>query len=64
MTFYYLPFTLLMQKIDEDLDEIKVTAGNYQRKLKIAVAEMETERVETMLPSEGENTEAIRDPGS
>lgn len=53
-----------MQKIDEDLDEIKAAAGNYQRKLKIAVAEMETERVETMLRSEGENTEAIRDPGS
>ena len=64
MTFYYLPFTLLMQKIDEDLDEIKAAAGNYQRKLKIAVAEMETERVETMLRSKGENTEAIRDPGS
>ena len=53
-----------MQKIDEDPDEIKATAGNYQRKLKIAVAEMETEHVETMLRSERENTEAIRDPGS
>jgi chromosome segregation ATPase len=36
------------QKIDEDLDEIKTAVGNYQNKLKTAVAEIETESMETM----------------
>lgn len=36
------------EKIDVDLDEIKDAVGNYQAKLKAAVAEIETESMETM----------------
>lgn len=36
------------QKIEEDLDEIKTAVVNYQNKLKTAVAEIETEGVETV----------------
>lgn len=36
------------QKIDEDLDEIKTAVGTFQNKLKTAVAEIETESMETM----------------
>lgn len=38
----------LTEKIDEDLDEIKAAVGNYQSKLKAAVAEIENESAETM----------------
>jgi hypothetical protein len=36
------------QKIEEDLDEIKIAVVNHQNKLKAAVAEIETESVETV----------------
>ena len=36
------------EKIDKGLDEIKDAVGNFQRKLKNAVAEIETESMETM----------------
>lgn len=36
------------EKRDVDLDEIKDAVGNYQAKLKAAVAEIETESMETM----------------
>lgn len=35
----------LTEKIEEDLDEIKAAVGNYQNKLKAAVAEIENETV-------------------
>jgi hypothetical protein len=36
---------ILTDKIDEDVDEIKTAVGNYQNKLKAAVAETENETV-------------------
>ena len=40
----------LTEKIDEDLDEIKAAVGNYQHKLKAAVAEIENEIIIETVP--------------
>jgi predicted nucleic acid-binding Zn-ribbon protein len=35
------------EKIDENLDQIRTAVGNYQSKLKAAIAEIENEGIET-----------------